>query len=139
MTTEVTENKTNEVHHEEKIKRSVSLRSDTVVEGHIYDFEIYKNGGQTVLRSSATIVKNPGFHIRDYGPDDAMVIHVEGEEEPRMLVKSPSKPHFLITRMEGKRNCRIRFHKDITPVIIDKESSDVEVEIEPEEKELVEA
>lgn len=121
----------------ENVKRKTSLRSDTVIEGHIYDFEIYKNGGDTVIRANATVIKNPGFHIRDYGSDDFMLIKVDGEEEERKLVKSSGKPFFLITRVDDKRNCRVRFHSDITP--IDEETSQENVQSDIEEKELVEA
>ncbi|AXH72526.1 MAG: hypothetical protein [Caudoviricetes sp.] len=113
-------------------KRPISLRSDTVKVGSRYSFEIYKNGGATVVSGIATVMEKPEHHIRDYGSEDAVVVQIEGESEPRRLVRGKHHPYFLVTRVDNKRNCRVRFREEIVPTVTDEVT-------ETQESELAEA
>ena len=98
-------------------KKRVSIRTNTLSVGTTYDFEIYNNGQkEPVLRAPATVVSIPfsPLIVKDMSSDDAVVIQVENEAEPRRLTRIDSYPFYLITRVDGKRNSRVRFHSIIS-------------------------
>lgn len=105
------------VTNETKATRVTSIRTNTLRPGATYDFEIYNNGKDVpVLRAPATIVSIPfePLIVKDMAGSDAIVIQVWGEEGTRELVRNNTTPYYLITRVEGKRNSRVRFHSVIS-------------------------
>ena len=108
-------------------KRRTSIRTNTLKVGATYDFEIYNNGQEKpVLRAPATIVSIPfePFIVKDMDEDSALVIQVEGEEGTRDLTRINGKPFYLITRVDGKRNSRVRFHSMISAPAEETEASE---------------
>lgn len=107
-------------------KKRVSIRTNTLAVGTTYDFEIYNNGQkEPVLRAPATVISIPftPLIVKDMSEDDQIMLQVEGEDEPRALVRNGGHPFYLITRVDGKRNSRVRFHS----VISEPEDQDEEV------------